>query len=101
MEATAPQSVAVCEERHKALGEYLGNDKAKLLKYDTEIKNVQEAIVVLTAIQARHETEIDDHEGRLRGIESKPAKHWENIVGQVIQLVIAAIAGAGISKVWP
>ncbi|ADY54728.1 hypothetical protein Sgly_0362 [Syntrophobotulus glycolicus DSM 8271] len=93
-------SQAVCEERHKALDNYLSNDKTKLLKHDAEIKDVQEAIVVLTEIQRRHNAEIDDHEDRLRGIEAKPGKRWESIVGQIIQLIIAAAIGGMIGKLF-
>lgn len=96
MENAVPQ--AVCNEKHKALENYLSNDKAALAKQAGEIKDVQEAIVVLTEIQRRHETEIDDHEGRLRGIEAKPAKRWEGVVGQIVQLIIAAAAGGAIAK---
>lgn len=102
LENTAPVVTRdLCDERHKAVDQYLGNDKAKILKHDTEIKDVQEAIVVLTEIQRRHETEIYDHEDRLRGIEAKPAKRWENVVGQIIQLIVAVAAGAGLSRLWP
>lgn len=89
-----------CNERHKALENYLGNDKAKLEKHDGEIKTVQEAIVVLTALQKRHDDDIRDHETRIRGIESKPAKRWDSVTGQIIQLLVAAAAGGAIAQLF-
>jgi hypothetical protein len=96
LEATVSQ--AVCDERHKALENYLSNDKKMLQEHDLEIKDFKEAMVVLTAIQARHEKGLDDHEGRIRGIESKPGKRWDSIVNQIIQLILAAGIGGFIGK---
>lgn len=90
-----------CNERHKALENYLSNDKAKLEKHDKEIKTVQEAIVVLTALQKRHDDDIRDHETRLRGIEARPGKRWDSVTAQVIQLIVAASAGGVISRAIP
>ncbi len=91
----------LCDERHKALDNYLSNDKSRLKQHDSQIKSLEEAIVVLTEIQRRHEAQAADHEHRLRGIEAKPAKRWEAVVGQIIQLLIAVAAGAGLSRLWP
>lgn len=38
-------------------------------------------------------TNINDHECRLRSLESKGGKRWDGLVSQVIGLVIAAIFG--------
>lgn len=93
-----PVQKEVCEERHKALENYLSNDKTKLIKHDGEMKTVQEALIVLTEIQAQQREEIKDHEGRLRGIEAKPAKRWDSITAQIIQLNVAAATGGFIGK---
>jgi hypothetical protein len=89
-----------CNERHKALENYLGNDKAKLEKHDGEIKTVQEAIVVLTALQKRHDDDIRDHETRIRGIESKPGKRWDSVTAEIIKLAVAATAGGAIAHLF-
>jgi len=83
----------VCEERHKALEIYLSNDKNKLAKHDGEIRDVQEAIVRLTILLEKHHNEIEDHEERIRSIETKPAKRWESLIVQIISLLAAAAAG--------
>jgi len=64
------------------------------------MKSVQEAIVVLTAIQARHDDEIDDHEGRLRGIESISGKRWNAVITQMIQIGLAVVVGGLIGKLF-
>lgn len=89
-----------CNERHKAMENYLSNDKDKLKAHDGEIKDVQEAIKVLTAIQARHDDDIRDHEVRIRGIESRPGKRWDSVTAQIIQLIVAAVAGGAITHVF-
>lgn len=91
----------VCAERHKALENYLSNDKNKLEQHDLEIRDFKEAMVVLTALNARHERGLDDHECRIRGIEAKPAKQWESIVSQVITIVVAAMGGGAIVRLFP
>ncbi len=82
-----------CNERHKALDNYLKNDKEKLEKHEGEIKTVQEAIVVLTAIQARHDDGLEDHEERIRDIEGRPGKRWDGLTTQIISLLVAALIG--------
>lgn len=41
---------------------------------------------------------VSDHEGRLRCIEDKGGKRWDTLVGQVIGLITAGVAGAIIGK---
>ena len=50
---------------------------------------------------ARIETKLDvalekseDHEIRLRAVEAKSGKRWDNLVGQIITLLVAAVFGA-------
>jgi hemerythrin len=86
-------SQEVCDERHKALEIYLSNDKNKLAKHDGEIRDVQEAIVRLTILLEKHHNEIEDHEERIRSIETKPAKRWESMIVQIISLLAVAAAG--------
>ncbi len=89
-----------CNERHKALDNCLSQEKIKVTNQDTAMKSVQEAIVVLTAIQARHDDEIDDHEGRLRGIESISGKRWNAVITQMIQIGLAVVVGGLIGKLF-
>ncbi|UWG96385.1 hypothetical protein LPY66_16010 [Dehalobacter sp. DCM] len=87
-----------CDERHKALAEYVGNDKTRLEKHDCEIKDVQEAIVRLTALLEKHTETDEDHEMRIRSIEAMPAKRWDSAITQIITLLIAAGFGAAIAN---
>lgn len=93
-------SKGVCDERHKALEHYLGNDKEKLKQHDREIKTVQEAILVLTNLQARHDDDIRDHEVRIRGIESKPGKRWDSVTAEITKLIVAAAVGGGLVQLF-
>jgi hypothetical protein len=96
----APVSQELCNERHKSLDNCLNLEKAKVASHDEMIKNVQEAIVVLTAIQARHDNEIEDHEGRLRGIESISGKRWNTAVTRIIEVSIVVTIGCLMGKIF-
>jgi len=93
-------STDVCNERHKALEQYLNPLKANISKLDPQIKDIQEAIIVLTTIQARHDENLEDHETRIRGIEAVPGKRWDNIVSQIIQLIAAASLGSFLAQLF-
>lgn len=43
---------------------------------------------------------IDDHEVRLRALECKPGKRWEDAVTQIITLLVAAGAGLLLGKLF-
>lgn len=57
------------------------------------MRNVEE---VLGRIETKLDValkNIDDHEARLRTIESKGGKRWETLVGQIIGLAAAGFIG--------
>ena len=57
---------------------------------------VQEILLKLERIEQKLTTalaDIDDHEDRIRSLESKGGKRWEALVGQLIALVVAAASG--------
>lgn len=57
---------------------------------------VQEILLKLERIEQKLTTalaDIDDHEERLRSLESKGGKRWETLVGQVIAVLAAAFSG--------
>ena len=57
---------------------------------------VQEILLKLERIEQKLTTalaDIDDHEDRIRLLESKGGKRWEALVGQLITLVMAAASG--------
>lgn len=86
-------SMEVCEERHKALEKYLNNERSQVEKHDTEIKDIQEAIIRLTALMEKHDQDIEDHEERIRNIEGRPGKRWDSLISQLISIFTAAAAG--------
>ncbi|UWG96131.1 hypothetical protein LPY66_14610 [Dehalobacter sp. DCM] len=90
----------LCDERHKALENYLSNERGKTDRCELEIKDVQEAIIRLTSLMEKHDSEITDHEERIRQIEGKPAKRWESLIAQLITLLTAAIAGGFIGQAF-
>lgn len=86
-------SPELCEERHKSIS-------STLEKHDNEIKDVKEAIIVLTQLQTRHDDEIRDHENRIRTIEGKPAKRWDGVVQQIITILLAGGMGGIVSRLF-
>lgn len=93
-------SLELCEERHKSINGCLSDQKDKLEKYETDIKDVQQAIVVLTQLQTRHDDEIRDHESRIRTMEQKPVKRYDNAIQQIITIFIAGALGGIISRLF-
>lgn len=90
----------LCDERHKALENYLNNEKAKMDRYNEDIKDVQEAIIRLTSLMEKHDSEIEDHEERIRQIEGKSAKRWETMIMQLISVLMAALVGGFIGQAF-
>lgn len=60
---------------------------------EVRMRNVEE---MLGRIETKLDTalkDIDDHEDRIRSIESKGGKRWETLVGQIIGLAAAGFIG--------
>lgn len=93
-------SQEVCDERHRGVETYLDHNKNSLEKQDGEIRDIQEAIVRLTFLIERHDREIDDHELRIRNMEAKPGKRWDNLMIQVGSLLTAAVVGGFIGSAF-
>ena len=86
-------SQELCDERHRALEGYLGRYEENVYKNQSEIKDIQEAIIRLTTLLERYNSEIEDHEIRIRGIEAKPGKIWDNFMIRVVSILSAAAIG--------
>lgn len=86
-------SQEVCEEKHRLLEIFINNNKAKLTRMDSELRDIQEALVRLTILMERHDLENQDHENRLRSMEAKPGKRWDNLMVQITSLLAAAAVG--------
>ena len=73
--------------------DYIGEDIEELKDNQTEIKALALSVNTL-AIQVKRL--VDDMcmiTGRLESIEKKPAQRWENAVGQIVTILIAAAMG--------
>lgn len=47
-----------------------------------------------------HTPQLNDHEARIRALESKPGKRWDSIVAGIIGAVIVGIIGYVIGKLF-
>lgn len=67
-----------------------------------EQENVMnEVLTRLTRIETKidsYRTTLNDHETRIRALESKPGKKWDAIVAGIIGAVIAGLVGFVIGK---
>ena len=86
-------SQELCDERHKALEVYFERYKDTAKKHEGEIRDIQEAIIRLTTLLERYDSEIEDHEIRIRSIEAKPGKLWDNFLIRVVSILSAAALG--------
>lgn len=66
---------------------------------DKEIgKMLQKLAEINTKLDAAL-SKLDDHEMRLRALESVPARRWEVLIGEIAGVVAAAVIGLLIGKV--
>ena len=90
----------VCDERHRTVETYLDYNKKTLEKQAGEIMDIKEAIVRLTTLIERHDSEIEDHELRIRRMEEKPGKRWDSLMIQIGSLLTAAVVGGFIGNTF-
>lgn len=88
----------VCEQKHKMEEERFCRDRADIEKLDRIISETHDLNIKFAGMIEADKKKIDDIDIRVRCMEEKPAKRWENIVGQIIQLLITAIFGAVIGS---
>ncbi|KUO66101.1 MAG: hypothetical protein APF84_12325 [Gracilibacter sp. BRH_c7a] len=93
-------SQEVCDERHRAVETYLDYNKNAFEKQTEEIMDIKEAIVRLTTLIERHDSELEDHELRIRNMEAKPGKKWDNLMIQIGSLLTAAVIGGFIGNTF-
>lgn len=93
-------SQEVCDERHKAVETHLDYNKNSIDKQVGEIMDIKEAIVRLTTLIERHDSEIGDHELRIRRMEEKPGKRWDSLMIQIGSLLTAAVVGGFIGNTF-
>lgn len=60
---------------------------------EVRMRNVEDTLARIEGKLDRALTDISDHEVRLRSLESKGGKRWENLVGQIIGLAAAGFIG--------
>lgn len=63
--------------------------------------DVQQILIELSEIKTlvqRTNTDVEDHEARLRSLEGKSGRKWEGMVTQLITLIVAAVFGLLIGK---
>lgn len=66
-----------------------------------EEKIMNEMLTRLTRIETKLDSipaTLNDHEARIRALESKPGKRWDAIVAGIIGAVIVGIVGFAIGK---
>lgn len=63
--------------------------------------DVQRILIELSEIKTlvqRTNTDVEDHEARLRSLEGKSGRKWEGMVTQLITLIVAAVFGLLMGK---
>lgn len=66
---------------------------------DKEIKNMLQKLVEINTKLDAVLGRLDDHETRLRALESVPARRWEVLVGEIISIVAALAIGLLVGKI--
>lgn len=64
---------------------------------------MNEMLTRLTRIETKLDSipaTLNDHEARIRALESKPGKRWDAIVGGILSAVIVGIIGFVVGKLF-
>lgn len=80
----------LCGERMHTHNERFSRDKERLDDHEQRIKTTEEAVILLTSLQAQQqETESTLHK-RLQVLENRPSVWWDRLIGAAIA---AAVSG--------
>lgn len=89
------------EQKLATHDEKISNLSEKVEAVETEQKEQRRMLVVIERIANGLENvkeKVDDICVRVSHIEEKPGKRWESFVGQIIGIIVAAVAGYLLSK---
>jgi predicted nucleic acid-binding Zn-ribbon protein len=75
-------SIERVESGQKSPGERIGNIERTLISME------------------RHEKELEKHTQRIEAIEKEPAGKWKTLVAQITALIVAALVGLVVSRMW-
>ena len=81
----------LCNERMHTHDERFSRDKERLDDHESRIKTTEEAVILLTSLQARQNDVNAEVETRLIKIENRPGAFWDKLLGAGIAAVISAL----------
>lgn len=76
------------------------NDREMMLKIMGELGEIRESLKSIQKQLNRQDSDLkeklDDHEARIRTLESTPADRWKHMVTTIIGVVVSGLVGAAI-----
>ena len=90
----------VCQERHKNVDEKFDRDERRLNEHSREISELQRLTVEISGLAKQLAERSEKQDRRLDGLESKPGKRWENVVGYVLSAVIGVAVTLGVTAIF-
>lgn len=78
----------------------MGEDREMMLKIMGELGEIRESLKSIQSQLDRQDSDsrkkLDDHEARLRALESAPADRWKHMITTIIGVVASGLVGAAI-----
>lgn len=91
-------------EHEKRLTEVEARSKSNAHRLDevekkqSDLSELVGTVKVLATREEKVEADVKEIKNDVKTLTSKPAKMWENLVGQIITIVVAAVAGFILAK---
>ena len=84
-------AAVLCRERMHNHDERFSRDKERLDDHEIRIKTTEEAVILLTSLQANITEETKETTARLGRLEHRPGALWDRVIGTVISALVAGL----------
>lgn len=84
-------TAVLCQERMHNHDERFSRDKERLDNHENRIKTTEEAVILLTSLQAKTTEEAKEAADRLRRLERRPGALWDRVIGAAISALVAGV----------
>ena len=80
----------LCSERMHTHDERFRRDKERLDDHEKRIKTTEEAVILLTGLQAEKQQSETALHKRVRELEKRPSVWWDRLVGAAVAAAVSA-----------
>ena len=81
----------LCGERMHTHDERFSRDKERLDNHEQRIKTTEEAVILLTSLQAQQQQSETALHKRVRALEKRPSVWWDRLAAAVLAALVSAV----------